>query len=73
MRPVVDTIKKVIKSKKNDSPSKVLALKLLNDCLMQAQGNEELLVYVEKKILSRLSILARTRKVSYHFEWQLQR
>jgi hypothetical protein len=64
VRPVIDTIKKIIKSKKNDSPSKVLALKLLNDCIMQGLGNEELIMYFEKKILRRLSILARTRKVS---------
>ena len=64
VRPIIDTIKKVIKDKKADSPSKVMALKLLNQCLIQG-NNEEFLVYLEKKILSRLSILAKYRKVKF--------
>lgn len=62
---MVDTIKLVIKDKKADSPSKVLALKLLHRCVIenQAGSNEEFLMYMEKKIMSRLAILARHRKV----------
>lgn len=42
-----------------------MALKLLNDIMIQSVNHEELILYVEKKILRRLSILARTKKVSY--------
>jgi hypothetical protein len=64
VRPIVDTIKKIIKNKKNDSTNKVYALRLLNQCLMEGGGkNEEFLLYTEKKIMRRLTILARYKKV----------
>jgi hypothetical protein len=53
VRVIVDSIKKIIKSKKVDSPGKVLALKLLHTCIMQG-NNEEFLMYCEKKIMRRL-------------------
>ena len=58
---MVDTVKQVIKDRKADSPSKVLALKLLNSCV--APGHDELIMYMEKKIMSRLAVFARHRKV----------
>ena len=60
---MIDSIKILIKSNKNDSPNKVLALNLLHLCLMQSD-NEEYTLYMEKKLLRRLSILARHRKVN---------
>ena len=50
---MVDSIKKIIKNKKNDSPNKVLALKLFNACMMQGH-NDEFFLYAEKKIMRRL-------------------
>ncbi len=73
MKPVIDTIKKIIKNKKNDSPNKVLALKLLNDCLTEGKSNEELILYTEKKILKRLIIFAKTRKVTHQFHYYYSR
>jgi len=61
-KPVVDSVKQVIKDRKSDSPSKLLALKLLNRCLSEGAG-EEFLVYMEKKIMSRLAIFAKHKKV----------
>jgi len=61
VRVIVDEIKRIIKSKKNDSPSKVMSLKLLNVCVMQGQ-NEEFFQYAEKKIMRRLQIFARYKK-----------
>lgn len=61
VKPVVDTVKQVIKDRKTDSPTKVLALKLLNSCV--APGHDELIMYMEKKIMSRLAVFARHRKV----------
>ncbi len=60
---MIDSIKAVIKKQKNDSPNKVLALNLLHLCLMQGD-NEEFLMYMEKKLLRRLVILAKYRKVA---------
>ena len=54
VRAIIDTIKKLIKNKKKDSPSKLLALKLLNDCLTQA-NNDEFLSYTDTKIMRRLA------------------
>lgn len=67
MRPVVDTIKALIKKQKNDSPNKVMALNLLHLCLMQSD-NEDFLFYTEKKLLKRLIILARFRKVIFWYK-----
>ncbi len=64
MKPLVDTVKQVIKDRKADSPSKVLALKLLHRC---AQG-DEIFMYMEKKIMSRLGVFARHRKDSNDLE-----
>ena len=47
---MIDSIKILIKSNKNDSPNKVLALNLLHLCLMQSD-NEEFTLYMEKKLL----------------------
>ena len=66
IKPIVDTIKKIIKDKNSDSPQKLLALKLLNQSLMQT-SNEEFLIYLEKKILSRLLVFAKHKKVSNPF------
>lgn len=63
VRPIIETIKKIIKNKKKDSPIKLLALKLLNDCLTQAV-NEDFLSYTDQKIMSRLGKMARFKKVS---------
>jgi hypothetical protein len=61
-RPVVDTVKQVIKDRKVDSPSKLLALKLLHKCVTEGAG-EEFVLYMEKKIMSRLAIFAKFKKV----------
>lgn len=55
-------MKYVIKDRKAESISKLLALKLLNKCINEA-GSEEFITYLEKKIMSRLAILARYKKV----------
>jgi hypothetical protein len=61
---VVDTIKQIIKDRKQDSPQKVLSLMLLHKCVMDGGGqSEEFILYMEKKIMSRLAILARHKKV----------
>jgi hypothetical protein len=58
-------VKQVIKDRKSDSPSKLLALKLLHKCVIEgANGSEEFMYYMEKKIMSRLAILAKYKKVS---------
>ncbi|CDW78543.1 UNKNOWN [Stylonychia lemnae] len=67
VRPIIETIKKIIKNKKKDSPVKLLALKLLNDCLTQAV-NEEFLSYADIKIMSRLGKMARYKKESTDIE-----
>ena len=64
-KPLVDTIKQVIKDRKVDSPSKVMALKLLHRCVTEGGGSEEFMIYMEKKIMSRLAVLARHKKVSH--------
>jgi hypothetical protein len=61
-KPVVDTIKQVIKDKKADSTCKLMALKLLHRCVLENQS-PEFMIYMEKKIMSRLAILARHKKV----------
>jgi hypothetical protein len=53
-KPIVDTIKQIIKDKKTDSQSKVMAIKLLNLCLMEGGGTEKFALYMEQKIMSRL-------------------
>ena len=40
VRIIVDTIKKIIKGKKVDSPGKILALKLLNYCILNGKNDE---------------------------------
>lgn len=62
---LVDSVKKNIKNKKTDSPSKILALKLLHLCIMNG-NNEEFFQYCEKKIMKRLVTLARYKKVNIH-------
>jgi len=64
----VDTVKSLIKDRKIDSPSKVLALKLLHLCAMDEGGNQEFMVYIEKKILNRLTVLAKYKKDSNDIE-----
>ena len=67
-KQIVDTVKSLIKDRKVDSPSKVLALKLLHLCLMDEGGSEEFMGYVEKKILNRLTVLAKYKKDSNDIE-----
>lgn len=62
-KPIVDTVKLIIKDRKEDSPSKVLALSLLNRCVTEGGGSEEFMLYMEKKIMSRLAVLAKHKKV----------
>jgi len=59
-RVLVDIVKAVIKSgKKHKSDEKLRALKLLHKAVMSADQNPSFLVYTEKKILKRLTILAK--------------
>jgi len=55
---VIDKIKEIIKAspKKHSALQKFFALKLLNKIVLKK--NTELNIYVEQKILSRLTILA---------------
>ena len=64
----MDTVKSLIKDRKVDSPSKVLALKLLHLCVMEDGGCEEFMGYIEEKILNRLTVLAKYKKDSNDIE-----
>ena len=57
---MIDTIKASIKNKKLPSCQKLYAIKLLNKCVMK--GNKDFIKYVEKKVLTRLGILAEFNK-----------
>lgn len=59
-KDIISQIKKIIKSKSNSPPHKLRALKLLNSCMMVQ--NVEFLMFTQKKIMSRLAILASHRK-----------
>ena len=67
-KAIVDTVKSLIKDRKVDSPSKVIALKILHLCTMDEGGNEEFIVYIEKKLLNRLTVLAKYKKDSNDIE-----
>lgn len=56
----ISFIKKIIKSKQFLPPAKLRALKLLNSCMLV--GNVDFLLFAQKKILSRLEILASYKK-----------
>ena len=56
---LVDHVKVVIKSgKKHTSQEKLRALKLLHKALIKSADNSVFVVYVAKKIMERLQILA---------------
>lgn len=59
-KDIISQIKKIIKSKNNPPPQKLRSLKLLNACMMV--GNVNFLVFTQKKIMSRLGILAAYKK-----------
>lgn len=59
-KTIIDFVKVVIKNKKAYALQKVLALKLLNKCMMK--NNKEFVKYFEKKILSRLTIFSEFNK-----------
>ncbi|OMJ70072.1 hypothetical protein SteCoe_32035 [Stentor coeruleus] len=59
-KDIISQIKKIIKSKSNPPPQKLRSLKLLNACMMV--GNVNFLVFTQKKIMSRLGILAGYKK-----------
>ena len=57
---LVDIVKIVIKSgKKNKSDEKLRAIKLLHKSVMAADQNQNFLLYTQKKILKRLTIMAK--------------
>lgn len=59
-KDVISAIKKEIKDKHVDPPSKLRALELLDACMMV--NNYQFLTFAQKKILDRLTILARHKK-----------
>ncbi|CAG9318959.1 unnamed protein product [Blepharisma stoltei] len=59
-KDVVSFIKKIIKDKHSPPKSKLLAIKLFHTCMMA--GNVHFLQYSQKKIMSRLTILAAHKK-----------
>ncbi|CDW72876.1 UNKNOWN [Stylonychia lemnae] len=59
-QPIVNLIKQTIKSKTHTSTQKLLSLRLLHKCFQKK--NKEFNKYVDKKILSRLVILAQHNK-----------
>ena len=50
---LVENIKRIIKSKKDDSTVKLLCLRLHNKCLLEGK-NAEYIVYSERKLLNLL-------------------
>lgn len=59
-KEVITLIKKIIKSKQYPPPQKTRALKVLNACMIV--GNVNFLMFAQKKIMSRLEILATYKK-----------
>ena len=59
-KEVIKTIKKIIKDKTSPPSNKLRALKLFHACMMVA--NTEFLVFAQKKVMSRLTILAQHKK-----------
>lgn len=56
---LVDHVKVVIKSgKKHSSEEKLRALVLLDKCVTKASSNQEFILYVQKKVMDRLRIMA---------------
>ena len=58
-KAVISQIKKIIKDRKVTPPQKVLALDLLQECMMQKNPN--FVSFAQTKILDRLSILAQKK------------
>jgi hypothetical protein len=55
----VDYVKQVIKSgRKHKSAEKLRSLKLLNKAIMASETNQNFVVYVQKKIMKRLTQLS---------------
>ncbi|CAG9332797.1 unnamed protein product [Blepharisma stoltei] len=59
-RDVISLIKKIIKDKHAAPPAKLRALKLFHACMMVA--NTHFLIFAQKKVMSRFTILAKHRK-----------
>lgn len=59
-KEIVSLIKKAIKSKSYAPPQKLRALKVLNQCMLV--GNVHFLIFAQKKVMSRFSILASYKK-----------
>ncbi|CAG9330929.1 unnamed protein product [Blepharisma stoltei] len=59
-RDVIALIKKIIKDKHAAPPSKLRALKLFHACMMVANTN--FLVFAQRKVMSRFTILAKHKK-----------
>ena len=59
-KEIISLIKKIIKSKSYPPLEKLRALKLLNACMLV--GNSHFLLFAQKKVMSRFSILASHKK-----------